>query len=152
MKFFSPKLLVEMNSKNIDIADRAEHAWRRCLSKYQRYLKQHEETLPRELLNLDLHDSILVSLDIQKNISIHLKLISQGYNVSILYSEIHEFSINNLNANMHQDGRLCLIDIYVDELHVIDEHVFCHEILFDSGYSLRLICKRVFVNKERIAQ
>lgn len=144
MRFFTPKLFVDLNCEDEDVADRAEEKWEAARKEYQRHFKSIEKKLPASLARFGktvaLHDA-----RIQERIWTLFETDDRGEQSRAIVSVKHERADYNLvYLDLVEPTRLIhpvespvfrdnnVIWLY-DEVGWVKKGVYSHEILFSNG-------------------
>ena len=139
MKYFTPELYERFNSRDIDIADRADTAWHKAEAKYKARLDKIRDSVPATIRDLAdkfcLHDAdvMAIGLDTQ-TVSIMLRLGNNLYWLTYgLTSKVVPTSPRLASAFSSNSVRW----LY-DEVDMPTAGVFSHEILLSDGQEIRL--------------
>ena len=159
MRFFTPRLFIDLNSEDEDVVGRAEEKWEAARREYQEYFKSIDKKLPASLARFSkmvaLHDG-----QIQERIGTAEEFDNQGEHSRAIVAVKHERAEYSLvYLNLTEPTRLThpvdspvfrhdnVIWLY-DEVGCVKKGVFSHEILFSNGNVL-LVKFRSFRYTER---
>ena len=164
MRFFTPELFVQFNSKNDNEANQADDNWERAILQYKEHLAQHRFTMPldvRKLAALSLHDAQLLNLDSDPEFSFpfiglfcHVAILSlkqNNYITSLFYvlqNNLSEYSFSSdwpFSKN-HVHWLYDEVD-FSSSTTFTANRMFTHKILLSDGRVLEIPFSSVIINQ-----
>jgi hypothetical protein len=145
MKYFTPQFYLDFNADDPAIADRADEQWERAVQQYRKHVKRIRSRLPdnvRELAErVDLHDAEYLGYAKvpapRPSGDVALVTVQRGETTFLLvYVLADEPTFSEpIRNTVFSDEQVHWL---YDEVDVVDERVWSHEILLSSGRILML--------------
>ncbi len=157
MQFFTPKLFLQANSHDDEVADRADRAWEAAIKKYTKHLNSIDSKLHadvRRLSKVCLHDAELLGFETNVPYPVPLPTLVPPYrptvphmdsavmflrdrncNQFLIYSladEVSETQVNDWPFSKLQKHWL------YDEIDVDERGGYIHRILFSDGSIVKI--------------
>jgi hypothetical protein len=156
MRFFTPELYLRFNSKDEDVADRANEEWETALEAYGRELRKLRKSTSASvtaLAKLDLHDAEWVGMEIGKNHSEWPKQLAiiTLFKDNILYSLIYQLVhpvVHSAQKSAWPFSTKSKHWLY-DEIETTKDG-FLHRVLVSDGRILEIPFRSVNVNQVRL--
>lgn len=154
MKFFTPELYVQFNSKNDDVALEAHEEWERCVKRYRRHYKKIEARLPPMFRRF--HDEqCLHDADVFAPAFLPRNAPWNGQEVVIVAQQINTLFVEYINTLAILQYTITTAPIIetplassvfhkgqpnwlYDEVDVVEAGVYSHEILISDGRVIKV--------------
>lgn len=140
MDFFTSDLIARLNCSDEEVSTRAQQLWREKLQAYEAHIASIAQSIPKPLLDLDIHgmtlDAMATQLSAQGDVDVALDMAFKGERCRLEYYNVREWRFydggEHTRANMSGIG-----DCVADEIRLIGGDCV-HEMVFEHGALIRL--------------